>query len=64
MIMEPSLPDIPTAFPPAEFIFDAIFLLILPASTISTTSRVLSSVILIPDSNLVFIPSLSSIDPI
>mmetsp|Transcript_10375 Transcript_10375/g.25766 ORF Transcript_10375/g.25766 Transcript_10375/m.25766 type:complete len:237 (-) Transcript_10375:327-1037(-) len=61
---ESSLPERPTARPPAALIDAAIFLLSTPHSTISTTSIVAASVTRSPSTNSEWIFSRSSIAPI
>ena len=60
----PSLPDSPTAHPPAALIEATRDLLMAPASTISTTDIVASSVTLSPFTKFVSMFSFSSILPI
>src|SRR6267142_1787758 len=55
-IMEPSLPESPTARPPCRLISPTISLLILPTSTISTISTVSGSVTRIPPTNFGSLP--------
>src|SRR6516164_814116 len=62
--MLPSLPVSPTALPPASLMKPTIWLLIEPASTISTISIVAASVMRRPPANSDLMPSRLSISPI
>ena len=62
--MLPSLPQSPTACPPAPLMKPTICLLMAPASTISTISMVAASVTRSPAANSDLMPSRLSISPI
>ena len=63
-IKAPSLPDSPTALPPAAVIAATMPLLMRPDNTISTISTVAASVTRNPSTNSVSIDSRLSIEPI